>query len=126
MRTTVSQGRVALAALVATMVMISVAMTPARVAAAEPQPDPAGSATGDRTGGVDAGGNPFVVPEPTDRNDPQFAEKKKAYDEFQAQAAREPLAMKLADTVGHVRVGTNFGWTLNTGYLVLFMQAGFA
>jgi Amt family ammonium transporter len=34
--------------------------------------------------------------------------------------------MKLADSVGHVRVGTNFGWTLNTGYLVLFMQAGFA
>jgi len=30
--------------------------------------------------------------------------------------------VKLADTVGHVRIGTNFGWTLNTGYLVLFMQ----
>src|SRR5262249_39626413 len=38
----------------------------------------------------------------------------------------EPLAMKLADPVGHVRIATNFGWTLNTGYLVLFMQAGFA
>jgi Amt family ammonium transporter len=34
--------------------------------------------------------------------------------------------MKLADSVGHTRIGTNFGWTLNTGYLVLFMQAGFA
>ena len=34
--------------------------------------------------------------------------------------------MKLADSVGHTRVGTNFAWTLNTGYLVLFMQAGFA
>jgi Amt family ammonium transporter len=34
--------------------------------------------------------------------------------------------VKLADTVGHVRVATNFAWTLNTGYLVLFMQAGFA
>jgi Amt family ammonium transporter len=34
--------------------------------------------------------------------------------------------MKLADSVGHLRVATNFGWTLNTGYLVLFMQAGFA
>ena len=29
-------------------------------------------------------------------------------------------------SVGHVRIGTNFAWTLNTGYLVLFMQAGFA
>ena len=27
---------------------------------------------------------------------------------------------------GHIRVATNFAWTLNTGYLVLFMQAGFA
>ena len=34
--------------------------------------------------------------------------------------------MKLADSVGHVRLGPNCGWTLNTGYLVLFMQAGFA
>ena len=34
--------------------------------------------------------------------------------------------MKLADSVGHIRVATNFAWTLNTGYLVLFMQAGFA
>jgi Amt family ammonium transporter len=39
---------------------------------------------------------------------------------------KEPLAMKLADGVGHVRIATTFGWTLNTGYLVLFMQAGFA
>jgi ammonium transporter, Amt family len=41
-------------------------------------------------------------------------------------SAKEPLAVKLADSVGHVRVATNFAWTLNTGYLVLFMQAGFA
>ncbi len=42
------------------------------------------------------------------------------------QAAKEPLAVKLADSVGHVRIGANFSWTLLTGYLVLFMQAGFA
>src|SRR3981189_1661545 len=34
--------------------------------------------------------------------------------------------MKLADAVGRVRITTNMAWTLNTGYLVLFMQAGFA
>jgi Amt family ammonium transporter len=96
------------------------------LAADEPQPDPAGIATGDKTTAVDAGGNPFVVSEPTDKADPAYAEKKKAFDEYQAQAAKEPLAVKLADTVGHVRIGTNVGWTLNTGYLVLFMQAGFA
>ncbi len=46
---------------------------------------------------------------------------KKAFDDYQAQSAKEPLAVKLADSVGHVRVATNFAWTLNTGYLVLFM-----
>src|SRR6202167_5372040 len=87
---------------------------------------PAGVATGDKTTVVDAGGNAFVVSEPADKNAPNYAEGKKAADEFKAQAAKEPLAVKLADAVGHVRVATNFAWTLNTGYLVLFMQAGFA
>ncbi len=96
------------------------------LAAADPSPDPAGIATGDKSNVVDAGGNAFVVPEPTDRADPDYAAKKKAFDEYQAQTAREPLAVKLADAVGHVRIGTNAAWTLNTGYLVLFMQAGFA
>ena len=91
-----------------------------------PPPDPAGTATGDRTTTFDAGGNSFVVPLPPDPSAPDYAEKKKAYDEFQVQLAKEPLAGKLADHVGHLRVGTNFSWTLLTGYLVLFMQAGFA
>jgi ammonium transporter, Amt family len=67
-----------------------------------------------------------VVSEPTDKTAPDYAEKKKAYDEFRALAEKEPLALKLADGVGHVRIATNTAWTLNTGYLVLFMQAGFA
>jgi Amt family ammonium transporter len=91
-----------------------------------PKPDPAGTATGDRTTAVDAAGNPFVIAEPTDKTAPDYAQNKKAFDDYQAQAAKEPLAVKLADGVGHVRVATNFAWTLNTGYLVLFMQAGFA
>ncbi len=91
-----------------------------------PQPDPAGIVTGDKNNVVDAAGTSFVVSEPTDPAAPDYAEKKKAYDDYQAQLAREPLAGKLADAVGHVRIGTNFAWTLNTGYLVLFMQAGFA
>src|SRR5450830_1556905 len=95
-------------------------------AATDPPPDPAGIATGDKSNAVDAAGNAFVVSEPTDKADPDFATKKKAFDEYQAQAAKEPLAMKLADSVGHTRIGTNVAWTLNTGYLVLFMQAGFA
>ena len=91
-----------------------------------PKPDPAGIATGDRTTVVDASGNAFTVAAPTDKTAPDYAQKKKDLDDYQAQALREPLAVKLADSVGHVRVATNFAWTLNTGYLVLFMQVGFA
>src|SRR6202158_5467049 len=91
-----------------------------------PKPDPAGTATGDKSTALDAAGNAFVVSEPTDPTAPDYATKKKAFDDFQAQATKEPLAVKLADSVGHVRVATNAAWTLNTGYLVLFMQAGFA
>jgi Amt family ammonium transporter len=91
-----------------------------------PVPDPAGIATGDKSNVTDAAGNSFLVAEPTDKSAPDYGEKKKAYDEFQAAAQREPLAMKLADGVGHVKIATNTGWTLSTGYLVLFMQAGFA
>jgi Amt family ammonium transporter len=90
------------------------------------KPDPAGIATGDKTTAVDAAGNPFVVPEPTDKTAPDYARNKKDFDDYQAQAAKEPLALKLADDVGHTRIATNFSWTLLTGYLVLFMQAGFA
>lgn len=93
---------------------------------AAPKPDPAGIATGDKTSVLDAAGNPFVVPEPTDKTAPNYAQAQKDAADFQAQAAKEPLAVKLADSVGHIRVATNFAWTLNTGYLVLFMQAGFA
>ncbi len=92
----------------------------------EPKPDPAGVATGDKTSVVDAGGNAFVPPEPTDKTAPTYPQAKKDFDEFKAQADKEPLAIKLADSVGHVRIATNAAWTLNTGYLVLFMQAGFA
>jgi Amt family ammonium transporter len=91
-----------------------------------PKPDPAGLATGDKTNALDAAGNSFVVSEPTDKTAPDYAEKKKEFDEYQKQAAKEPLAVKLANAVGHNHISTNFCWTLSTGYLVLFMQAGFA
>ena len=82
-----------------------------------------------------AGRNSFVVSAPAelsadDKKDPDkvkaYNEAKKAYDDYTAQAKVEPLAVKLADTVGHNRVAINFMWTLVTGFLVMFMQAGFA
>ncbi|HLE08013.1 MAG TPA: ammonium transporter, partial [Thermodesulfobacteriota bacterium] len=39
---------------------------------------------------------------------------------------QEPLALKLADVVGHNRIAINIVWTLVCGFLVMFMQAGFA
>jgi Amt family ammonium transporter len=94
--------------------------------AQQAQPDPAGIATGDKSAVSDAAGNPLVVPEPTDKTAPDYNQSKKAFDDYQAQAAKEPIALRLADSVGHLRIATNFSWTLLTGYLVLFMQAGFA
>jgi Amt family ammonium transporter len=94
--------------------------------APEPKPDPGGIATGDKANAADAAGNPFVVPEPTDTKAPDYPQLKKDFDEYQKQAAKEPLAVKLATDVGHNHIAINFSWTLVTGYLVLFMQAGFA
>jgi len=115
----------AIGAIVGVLLISVLAFQPV-AAQSGPAPDPAGIATGDRTSVSDAGGTPFVPPEPGDPSAPDYAAKKKAYDEFRAAADREPLTMKLADSVGHVKIATNTAWTLNTGYLVLFMQAGFA
>ena len=104
-------------------------------ASTDPKPDAAGTATGASADAQDAGGTHFVVSEPTalsddDKKDPakvkKFAEDKKAFDDYTAQAKLEPLAVKLSDSVGHNRVAINFMWTLVTGFLVMFMQAGFA
>src|SRR4029077_16989153 len=40
------------------------------------QPDPTGAMTGDRTAAIDGAGNAFVVPEPTDKADPDYINKK--------------------------------------------------
>jgi Amt family ammonium transporter len=65
-----------------------------------------------------------------DQKDPAkvkaYNDAKKAFAEYTAQSKVEPLAVKLSDSVGHNRVSINFMWTLITGFLVMFMQAGFA
>ena len=38
----------------------------------------------------------------------------------------EPTVLELANAVGHNKVAINVMWTLITGFLVMFMQAGFA
>ncbi|HAF14056.1 MAG TPA: hypothetical protein DCK99_10235, partial [Blastocatellia bacterium] len=50
-------------------------LTPS-LSAQEPKRDPSGIAIGDKTNAVDAGGNSFVVSEPTDKTAPDYADKK--------------------------------------------------
>src|SRR5258706_327779 len=46
--------------------------------------------------------------------------------QLNAAKSKEPFAYNLALLVDENRLGINFVWTLVTGYLVMFMQAGFA
>jgi len=119
----------------ATNAMAGMAMTNAAPADTTPKPDPAGTATGAAADAQDASGTHFVTSEPAalsddDKKEPEkvkkYAADKKSFDEYTAQAKLEPLAVKLSDSVGHNRVAINFMWTLVTGFLVMFMQAGFA
>ena len=114
----------------ATLLGVALLIGAALARADDPKPDPSGTATGTI---VDVPG--FVVSAPADLSaddakDPalvkKYADAKAAADEYTAQAKAEPLAVKLADNVGHNRVAVNFMWTLITGFLVMFMQAGFA
>jgi ammonium transporter, Amt family len=120
------RGKTVRTVLFLSMFIISILIMRPAVAEETAKPDPAGIATGDKTNALDAAGTPFVVSEPTDPKDPDFAKKKKDYEEYQDQAAKEPLAVKLADSVGHNRIAINMVWTLVCGFLVMFMQAGFA
>ncbi|HAA02169.1 MAG TPA: ammonium transporter [Syntrophobacteraceae bacterium] len=74
----------------------------------DPVADPSGTSTGGAADVVGASANAPTV------------------DDLKNMAATEPLAAKLADVVGHNRVAINFVWTLMCGFLVMFMQAGFA
>ncbi len=73
-----------------------------------PKPDPAGINTGVAADVVGASANAPTA------------------DDLKNMAASEPLAAKLADVIGHNRIGMNIMWTLLCGFLVMFMQAGFA
>ena len=93
--------------------------------------DPGGTATGtkaDVVGQVD--GAPVWV---DDRGNPTSDVTQAAKDangnpvsEIDKAKTSEPLAYALSFMIGQNRIAINFVWTLVTGYLVMFMQAGFA
>jgi Amt family ammonium transporter len=80
----------------------------APAAAPELKPDPSGANIG---GAADVVGASAGAP---------------TADDMKKLSTNEPLAAKLADVIGHNRIALNFMWTLITGFLVMFMQAGFA
>jgi Amt family ammonium transporter len=81
---------------------------PAEAPAPELKPDPSGASIG---GAADVVGASAGAP---------------TADDLKNMATHEPLAAKLADVIGHNRIAINFMWTLICGFLVMFMQAGFA
>ena len=72
------------------------------------EPDPSGAKTGGAADVVGASANAPTA------------------DDLKNLSANEPLAAKLADVVGHNRIAINMVWILVCGFLVMFMQAGFA
>jgi Amt family ammonium transporter len=69
---------------------------------------------------------PAPAPAPTPRGpDPSGATTGTAADVTVKDAAK-PTLVEVMDTVGHNKVAINIVWTLVTGFLVMFMQAGFA
>src|SRR5437764_1080601 len=89
------------------LALLSIGLGPARLLADDPKPDPNGGATGTI---ADVPG--FVVSAPADlsADDAKDKDKAKAYADakqaaadYTKQAAIEPLAVKLADNVGHNR-----------------------
>jgi Amt family ammonium transporter len=102
-------------------------VTNVRAWADDPKPDPGGATTGAAADVKDAGGTMFIPPAPADSDDAKTkADKQKALDAYNTQAKAEPLAVRLADAIGQTQIATNIVWTLITGFLVMFMQAGFA
>jgi Amt family ammonium transporter len=107
----------------------------APAAPAGPTPDSQGYNTGAAGDAADASNTAIILSAPADLSDADkkdatklkaYTDAKKAYDDQQAQMKLEPLAVRSLDAVGHNRVAINFMWTLVTGFLVMFMQAGFA
>ena len=84
-------------------------------AAPAPTGDPSGANTGKRT---DLGDDPKLEPVEIDPKNPN--KKDEAYNKLVAETKF------LGDQVGHNKIASNMMWTLLTGFLVMFMQAGFA
>jgi Amt family ammonium transporter len=91
-----------------TLAMVILVGSATVFAADPPKPDPIGANIGTASDVVNATGGA-----PTEVDMDKYKDS-------------EPLATKLADVVGHNRISINMVWTLICGFLVMFMQLGFA
>jgi Amt family ammonium transporter len=89
--------------------LLALGAVPAFADDGPPAPDPAGTVIG-------AEPEALIGIKPAEITDRDLARAK----------IEEPFAYKLATLVNQNRLGINFVWVLITGYLVMFMQAGFA
>ena len=67
----------------------------------------------------------FCYADGTKKTDPTGTNTGNA-SEISAAAPGSPTILEVANQVGHNKVALNIMWTLITGFLVMFMQAGFA
>ncbi len=75
---------------------------------------------------VDAPGDPAGISTSSGANLDGLAPGAIEKGDYEAAQKTEPYAAKLADLVDQNRLGINFTWLLAMGFLVMFMQAGFA
>jgi Amt family ammonium transporter len=66
------------------------------------------------------------LPQPTFADGDPGGTKTGTVADVPAAKSGQPTVAELADAVGHSRIALNFVWTLVAGFLVMFMQAGFA
>ena len=109
-------GILGLTILLLGLVLPALADTPAPSAPARATAAPAPAVVGDPSG-ANTGGAADVVGATAGAPTQQ---------ELDTLSKSEPLAGKLADVIGHDRIAINLVWTLFAGFLVMFMQAGFA
>lgn len=107
-------------ALVALLTCLALPLAAMADEAPAPKPDPSGATIGSKSDIMD------LFKEEADANLKPDELSQKLDERFAAASEKEPLAGKLMDVVGHNKVSINVVWTLICGFLVMFMQAGFA
>ena len=116
--------KIRLAMLVLPAFAVMIALGGSAALADGPEVDPSGTKVGtaEDLGGIGIGGGQgFAVIGPDGAVDADATAKV-----FSDAKANEPFAYNLAGYVNQNRIAINFVWVLVTGYLVMFMQAGFA